>query len=68
MAKKSSALKKLNPILKEANNLKNQNNYEDAVRKFREGISFITNSPTGVLIVLSILSPNFFICSILIHY
>ncbi len=41
MAKKSSVLKKLNPILKEANNLKNQNNYEDAVRKLREGISFI---------------------------
>ena len=41
MAKKSSVLKKLNPILKEANNLKNQNNYEDAVRKFREGVSFI---------------------------
>ncbi len=41
MAKKSSVLKKLNPILKEANNLKNQNNYEDAVRKFREGISFV---------------------------
>jgi tetratricopeptide (TPR) repeat protein len=34
-------LKKLNPILKEANNYKNQKNYEDAVRKFREGISFI---------------------------
>ena len=41
MAKKSSVLKKLNPILKEANNLKKQNNYEDAVRKFREGISFV---------------------------
>ena len=41
MAKKSSILKKLNPILKEANSLKSQNNYEDAVRKFREGISFI---------------------------
>ncbi len=41
MAKKSSVLKKLNPILKEANNLKSQKNYEDAVRKFREGISFV---------------------------
>jgi len=41
MAKKSSVLKKLNPILKEANSLKSQNNYEDAVRKFREGISFV---------------------------
>ena len=34
-------LKKLNPILKEANTLKSQKNYEDAVRKLREGISFI---------------------------
>ncbi|MFX0069685.1 MAG: tetratricopeptide repeat protein, partial [Candidatus Hermodarchaeota archaeon] len=34
-------LKKLKSIEKEANNLKSQKNYEDAVRKIREGITYI---------------------------
>jgi tetratricopeptide (TPR) repeat protein len=34
-------MKKLNPILKEANTFKSEKNFEDAVRKFREAISFI---------------------------
>ncbi|TFG07177.1 MAG: tetratricopeptide repeat protein [Promethearchaeota archaeon] len=33
--------KKLKSIQKEAYNLKNQKNYEDAVRKFREGITYL---------------------------
>jgi len=41
MAKKSSIMKKLNPILKDANDLKNKRNYADAVTKYREAISFI---------------------------
>ncbi len=41
MAKKSSIMKKLNPILKEADNLKKKKKYDDAVTKYREAISFI---------------------------
>ncbi len=41
MAKKSSIMKKITPILKDANELKNKERYDDAVSKYREAISFI---------------------------
>ncbi|MFX0186135.1 MAG: tetratricopeptide repeat protein [Candidatus Hodarchaeota archaeon] len=48
MAKKSSILKKLNPILQEADDLTNKKNYKEAVRKYREGINFLRLKATSM--------------------
>ena len=66
MAKKSSIMKKLNPILKEADNLKKKKKYDDAVTKYREAISFIRlkgkdmeNREVEVSNVISLLNQTF---------
>ncbi len=41
MAKKSSIMKKVNPLLKDANELKLKKHYDDAISKYREAISII---------------------------
>ncbi|MFX1296636.1 MAG: tetratricopeptide repeat protein, partial [Promethearchaeota archaeon] len=48
MGKKSSIFKKLDPILKEADTLKNKKNYKEAVRKYREGINFLRLKATAM--------------------
>ncbi|MFX1385029.1 MAG: tetratricopeptide repeat protein [Promethearchaeota archaeon] len=48
MGKKSSIFKKLNPILKEADSLKKNKNYKEAVRKYREGINFLRLKATAM--------------------
>ncbi len=48
MAKKTVVLKKLNPILSEADALKSKKNYVDAVRKYREGINFLRLKATDM--------------------
>ena len=41
MAKKSSIMKKINPLLRDANDLKLKKHYDDAVSKYREAVSYI---------------------------
>ena len=41
MAKKSSIMKKVNPLLKDANDLKLKKHYDEAVSKYREAVSYI---------------------------
>ena len=41
MAKKSSIMKKVNPLLKDANDLKSKKHYDEAVSKYREAVSYI---------------------------
>ena len=41
MAKKSSIMKKVNPLLKDANDLKLKKHYDDAISKYREAVSYI---------------------------
>ncbi|TFG24683.1 MAG: tetratricopeptide repeat protein [Promethearchaeota archaeon] len=41
-------LKKLTPIIKEADNLKNKKNYKEAVRKYREGITYLRVKAAGM--------------------
>jgi len=41
MAKKSSIMKKVNPLLKDANDLKLKKHYNDAISKYREAVSYI---------------------------
>jgi len=48
LAKKTVVLKKLNPILSEADALKSKKNYVDAVRKYREGINFLRLKATDM--------------------
>ena len=41
MAKKSSIMKKVNPLLRDANDLKSKKHYNEAVSKYREAVSYI---------------------------
>jgi len=41
MAKKSSIMKKVNPLLKDANELKLKKHYDEAISKYREAVSYI---------------------------
>ena len=41
MAKKSSIMKKVNPLLKDANELKLKKHYDEAISKYREAVSII---------------------------
>ena len=41
MAKKSSIMKKVNPLLKDANELKLKKHYDEAVSKYREAVSYV---------------------------
>jgi len=48
MGKKSAILKKLEVFIKTANNLKDKKNYDEAVRKYREGINFLRVKATDM--------------------